>query len=109
MLRAILCNTSGKAVTLKRMPDLFRLELDGQWYQCSTGKEQGQWSLPSGMAIASDQLSLDGRWLSVGDDVALKLTPGRHTLRAKLNATAESERTGLVVSKPIQFEVIATD
>jgi hypothetical protein len=47
-------------------------------------------------------------WRRKSDDQSLELRPGKYTFRLGLSMTPQNQRTGLAISRLVQFEVIKT-
>ena len=96
------------SINISNVPEPLEVEINGEWYVRQPALKEGTSGL-EGHGKSVNNIVLDEKWLRVSDGQQLELTPGEYTLAVALSTTAEDKRTGLAVSKPIQFEVIETD
>ena len=91
-------------------PQVLEVEVDGQWYAVPNNvslRVVGYWNIYQ--AHGDEDLQLDERWLRKTDGQPLELKPGKHTARVGVSDKPAEKRTGLAVSRPLTFEVIATE
>jgi hypothetical protein len=97
-------------VNFASVPLALEVEVNSQWY--ALAKEAavsvcGDWNAYHGNRW--QDLQLDGRWRRKTDGQPLELKPGSYTVRVAVSRTPAEKRTGLATSKPVKFEVIATE
>jgi len=95
-------------VIISNGPEPIEVELNGDWYvrepaltEAITGFEL--------MGKSVQNIVLDKYWHRKSDGRQLELRPGEYTLRVGISIVPKDQQTGLVVSKPVQFEVIETN
>lgn len=95
-------------VNISNVPEPLEVELNGDWYVRQPALKEATAGLEL-MGKSVQNIVLDENWLRKSDGQPLELKPGEYTLRVGLSTTPENRRTGLAISKAIQFEVIETD
>jgi hypothetical protein len=98
------------SVIFSSRPEVLDVEINSQWYSLPKEAElsvRGEWNAYHGNG--NQDLQLDGRWRRKSDGQALELKPGSYTVRVGVSLTAKEKRTGVAISKPVKFEVIATE
>ena len=101
--------TAGGSINLTSAPKLFEIEINGEWYARQTALTEPTEGIDEGHVSSFSNLLLDDKWLRKSDNKPLILNPGKYTIRLGLSLKPESERTGIVISKPIRFEILKTD
>ncbi|MBW8017069.1 MAG: HEAT repeat domain-containing protein [Planctomycetes bacterium] len=91
-----------------KVPDALEVEINGEWYVRQLALKEGTSGI-EGRGKSVKNIVLDEKWIRISDGKQLELKPGKYTLRVGLSIKPEDQRTGMVESKPIKFEVIETD
>ena len=101
--------TAGGSANLASVPELFQVEINGEWYIRNPPLVEKTMGLEEGHGASFNNLQLDDKWQRKSDGQPLKLTPGTYKVRVGLSTIPESKRTGIAISKTCQFEVLKTD
>jgi hypothetical protein len=102
-------NKSGGSVNPAGVPELFEVELNGDWYIRKPPLAEKTMGIEEGHGSSFNNLLLDDKWERKSDGRPLKLTPGKYKVRVGLSNIPESRRTGIAISRTSQFEIIETD
>jgi len=95
-------------VNISNVPEPLEVELNGDWYVRKPALKEATAGLEL-MGKSIQNIVLDKNWHRKSDDQQLELEPGEYTLRVGISIAPENQRTGLAISKPVQFKVIETD
>ena len=98
----------GGSIHISNVPEPLEVELNGDWYVREPALKEATAGLEL-MGKSVQNIVLDENWRRKSDGQQLELKPGDYTLRVALSTTPKDRRTGLAISKAIQFEVIETD
>ncbi len=101
--------SNGGSLHFATRPDPLEAEVNGIWYERDPQadlKIGGEWHAYH--SRRHEHIQLDGRWRRKDNQAKLNLKPGKYQVRVRLSTAPKDKRTGLVISKPIQFEVVSS-
>ena len=99
----------GNNISVTKIPEIFELEINGDWYIHQSPVTEPTMGMDERYGPSFNNILLDDKWYRKSDNKPLELNPRKYIIRLGLSLKPASERTGILISKALQFEVLKTD